>query len=120
MYLWAERWVIAKMQRRRKLVATEILTTEATYVSGLRDLIQLYMKPIEESSLLSSEDIKHIFGGIHVMAVSQSTTHKTHKISLFSRGLFRYVFVSLSAFEVFTHTHTHTHLRDFMNSCLPS
>eukprot|EP01100_Stratorugosa_tubuloviscum_P000598 TRINITY_DN1131_c0_g2_i1.p1 TRINITY_DN1131_c0_g2~~TRINITY_DN1131_c0_g2_i1.p1 ORF type:complete len:655 (+),score=224.17 TRINITY_DN1131_c0_g2_i1:107-2071(+) len=60
------------MQIRRKQtlqnLLNELLATEISYVSGLKNCIEYYLKPLEVDTTMSQEDIKIIFSDIQMIS----------------------------------------------------
>ena len=54
----------------RKRVAVEVLTTERSYVESLSALEEIYMFPVEQSGLLTEEEVAVVFN--KVLAISPS------------------------------------------------
>ncbi|KAG2392546.1 hypothetical protein C9374_011271 [Naegleria lovaniensis] len=56
------------LEKKRDHILEEILSTEESYVKGLRELEEAYLKPIREKKLLSKEVFDMIFNDIAIIA----------------------------------------------------
>jgi len=63
--------ILKEKLKRRKLLAFELLETERSYVAQLGALLKWYLEPLREAAvkkpIISSTEIKNIFGGIEVI-----------------------------------------------------
>lgn len=61
---------LEKMRDKRNNIATEILTTERTYVGNLDIIVQIYMEPLTKAvddGVLTKEEFKSIFGNCKII-----------------------------------------------------
>ncbi|KAF5281642.1 hypothetical protein FQR65_LT14616 [Abscondita terminalis] len=62
---------VADVEHNRKLqrnkIASEILSSEVTYVNKLKIIEEFFMKPIEDGNILSTEDYVSLFGNIKTL-----------------------------------------------------
>ena len=69
-----EESIIRSMKEKRSKVASELLSTEKTYVNNLNDLLKVFYEPMmanatgpENQRRISLEDVKHIFSSLRVI-----------------------------------------------------
>jgi len=66
---------------RRRLICTEILDTERTYVKILRNLVNDIQNPLEQTKILPSPLVYKMFRGLpEILAVNESFLHKLEKV----------------------------------------
>eukprot|EP00164_Ancoracysta_twista_P002547 GFYU01003395.1.p1 GENE.GFYU01003395.1~~GFYU01003395.1.p1 ORF type:complete len:894 (-),score=225.73 GFYU01003395.1:190-2871(-) len=56
-----------KTMFKRIHIVLEIISSEESYVKGLRTICDIYLKTIRESGVVSPEDIRHIFSDVEVI-----------------------------------------------------
>jgi hypothetical protein len=71
---------LEKMNRKRKRLAQELLETETTYVSNLKELLEFYYQPLKENSelseserIISPDDVKDIFSSLRTIIPMNET-----------------------------------------------